>query len=638
MDSQLPQNDQIPAATTPLFVPRPVAAALLIVLVLVLELYGIRWGLPSVRNVESFHPDEWTVVDAALRVNPLAGQVNPGFYNYGSLYIFALSFAFSLTGLHDASAALDPSHKALLYLTARIVTVLFSLGTVMVTWRLGARLFGERTGQLSGLLLAVTPLFVVYSHYAIVDVPAAFWMVAAVLAAAHVIKPNKKSSPLYGGHKRGHFPIPGWLFLSATAAGFAAGTKYNAGVAILVPLVALYWLFREKAQGQGVLRAGSPLVQKLNSWGDLLYQSVLLLAAAFVCFLIATPGFLTDRAQFIRDFSFEVWHVRTGHDFIFTQTAPAFLHHLIRSLPIGMGLPLFVTALAGVLFALLRRTRPDGLMGVVVLAYYLIIGMAQVKFMRYTIPLLPFLCIWAARLLIAALATTRRRKEDGSRLEPKWGRLAAVACLILPGLCALIKTVAYDRALAGPDVRLEALDWLQSHARPRSSIGMIRHPWFDDPPVIPYNSIRVTDDWVTAHNDRWQFPMVFTGWSAAELRRDPPDYFILNDWDIRYRLRLHHLHTLKGGSAPGGGNATEAGQQAWDLVTALGQYYNLAATFERPARLGPLVFSQIVPAPGRDIRADGDSLGRISWTPDDWLFPTPTIWIYQRKAVKPGRP
>ncbi|MDQ2732241.1 MAG: glycosyltransferase family 39 protein, partial [Armatimonadota bacterium] len=161
MDSQPPQQEDVSAAAFPKFIPRPLAAALLIALVLALELYGIRWGLPSTRNIESFHPDEWTVVEAARRVAPLVGQVNPGFYNYGSLYIFALSFAFSLTGQQDAGGALDPAQKALLYLTARLVTVLFSLGTVLLTWRLGARLFGERPGQLSAALLAVTPLWVI---------------------------------------------------------------------------------------------------------------------------------------------------------------------------------------------------------------------------------------------------------------------------------------------------------------------------------------------------------------------------------------------------------------------------------------------------------------------------------------------
>ncbi|MDQ2732240.1 MAG: hypothetical protein M3Y56_11320, partial [Armatimonadota bacterium] len=441
----------------------------------------------------------------------------------------------------------------------------------------------------------------------IVDVPACFWMVAAVLAAAHTIKPEVVQPASHSVQKKGSGgTLSGWLFLSAAAAGFAAGTKYNAGVAVMAPLLALYWRSSDRADGAlaaGNPPAGNPLAQKLNTWGDVVYRSVLLLSAALACFLISTPGFLTDRAQFIRDFSFEVWHVRTGHDYIFTETAPAFIHHLIKSLPIGMGLPLCVTALLGVLFALLRRTRPDSLMAAVALAYYLVIGMAQVKFMRYTIPLLPFLCIWVARLLVAALSTTGLRKGDRGVVGGRWRRPAAMACLILPGLCALVKTLAYDGALAGPNVRLEALDWLQIHVRRGSSIGMIRHPWFNDPPVIPYNSIRVTDDWVTAHNDRWLFRMKFTGWSAARLRQDRPDYFVLNDWEIRYRLRLHHLHPL------GSGDAAAAGQEAFDLVTTLNRDYKLAATFQRPAKLGPLVFSQVLPPPGRDIQGDGDSLG-----------------------------
>jgi len=62
-------------------------------LALLLRVYGLEWGLPSTSRVHSYHPDEITVIGPTLHMNIFAGEMNPHFFNYGSLFLYAVYFA-----------------------------------------------------------------------------------------------------------------------------------------------------------------------------------------------------------------------------------------------------------------------------------------------------------------------------------------------------------------------------------------------------------------------------------------------------------------------------------------------------------------------------------------------------------------
>ena len=60
---------------------------------LLLRIYGLDWGLPSPAQVHSYHPDEITVIGPTLHMNIFTGEMNPHFFNYGSLFLYAVYFA-----------------------------------------------------------------------------------------------------------------------------------------------------------------------------------------------------------------------------------------------------------------------------------------------------------------------------------------------------------------------------------------------------------------------------------------------------------------------------------------------------------------------------------------------------------------
>ena len=82
--------------------------------------------------------------------------------------------------------------------------------------------WGARTALLAAGLLAVMPLHVRESHYVLTDVPVTFLVMLTFLLSLRA-------------HERATL---GPFALAGAAAGLAAATKYNGGLAVLMPLIA----------------------------------------------------------------------------------------------------------------------------------------------------------------------------------------------------------------------------------------------------------------------------------------------------------------------------------------------------------------------------------------------------------------
>jgi 4-amino-4-deoxy-L-arabinose transferase-like glycosyltransferase len=65
---------------------------------------------------------------------------------------------------------------------ARLVSAFMGMGTVLLVWTLGRRMFGPRIGRLAALVLATAPIMVAESKLATTDAPLMFFLVACLLA------------------------------------------------------------------------------------------------------------------------------------------------------------------------------------------------------------------------------------------------------------------------------------------------------------------------------------------------------------------------------------------------------------------------------------------------------------------------
>lgn len=77
-----------------------------------------------------------------------------------------------------------------------ILTILFSAGSIYITYLIGKTLFDKKIGFLSAFFLAITPVFFLYSGYILTGIPSLFFILASLY---FLVKDDSKSSYIFGG-------------------------------------------------------------------------------------------------------------------------------------------------------------------------------------------------------------------------------------------------------------------------------------------------------------------------------------------------------------------------------------------------------------------------------------------------------
>lgn len=515
------------------------AAVLAVAAGFLLRFYGIGWSLPSGVHLFSYHPDEILIVGAARNLSPLEGQLNPHFFNYGSLYLYLISFA-----LPPARALLSDTLYTD-YLTARLIAAVMGGMTVWLVYLLGRKVGGRGVGVLAAVIMAIMPLHVMHSHYAAVDVPAGFWVAVSLLGAVCAASD----------------PRARWYVLAGLGAGFAGATKYNCALVILA-VVGAYVLSRQRADA-----ASKPRLR-------LVLLSVAVLATAF---LVGTPGVVLAPAEFWQGFGYEMWHTRTGHGLVFAGTGSGWWYHLAHNLRYGLGAPMLALCLAGVALALWRRRPPALVLLCFCVPYYAAIGAFEVRFMRYLIPLLPALAVLAAEAAAWAVSG-----QDGiGLLRRRWARAAVGTAVGAVMVWTVLYSTAHVLLFTGTDPRDAAREWLLANARSRT-VGITTEPWFYSPPVSRFNGGPQSAKSFWRHVGESEFQLRVIGTSAEELRAERrPEFVVISDFEYGDPRRL-----LKRGTVPPGTAAeVESFAQFWD---ELNRRYRVIARFERLPQIGPL--------------------------------------------------
>jgi hypothetical protein len=511
------------------------------------RLVGIGWSLPNAERHYSYHPDEWLVLLASYFViNPYAGEFLPGFYNYGTLPMYLWSVWLhwlSAVGVIDrlpenATPAQIAELRAQLYLWARVLVALMGAGTAVVVGRTLAQVAGLGAGMVAALAMAFAPAFVVHSRFMTVDVPTTFFVALAFhQAVALHASPRRMRTLLWGAF---------W-------AGCAAGAKYNAGLALLAPLVGL-WLLPSLPAPKRLLSGAAAV------------------GVAGLTFLIACPGVWADSARFWANFWYEVRHVGQGHGEIFTDTGLGWLYHLKPNLSTGFGAVGLIASAVG--WALHARNRVWWGVLAASLAYYLLIGAAEVRFLRYTFPLMPMLAmgvglLWAGARLslppsfrfpplregnqIQGQASPRREgnrtreRELGSPClqgEPIGGGLlpALTRLLVIAALgWQLLSAASLTACMVRPDARDQAAGWARANLPEGAQIGFPTVPWFYTPPLFPeIGELRWQDRLAAAQRaTRYRLiPLAPPEWNAEALQATLPEYLIISEFESRDVARI----------------------------------------------------------------------------------------------------
>ncbi len=441
---------------------RATTAVLISILALaaLLRFLSLGSGLPHVVGV-----DEGFEVHRALRLG--AGEIDlerdakGGFFyllfvGYGLYFVWLL-----VTGKVASPTEFAQAFTADLtpfWMIGRALHALLGLLTVYWVYRLGRRMYGERTGLLGAAIVGVSLLHVARSHYIGVDVPMVLLVVVVLELAHRWSDPREPERP--------------WLL--GAVFGFAVMTKIVA-VAMVLPIALANWLrWRDR-----------PLLERLAS-----RRLLTAYAVGAVVFVIGNPGFLFNLGNFFGEAFAALFGVGVEADSPggSPAAAPNLWLYYLEVLNGDLGFALLALALAGVALALARRRPADLLLLATVAVFYLLLAGARTSHLfypRYALPLLPPLALLAARLLDRVVE--RLPVRPGARGPI----LAITAALMLVPLA--VDAWSWVAREGRPDSRVVAREWFELHAEPGSTVFLIGNPLIDTAPNLSL-PLRNTDD------------------------------------------------------------------------------------------------------------------------------------------------
>ncbi len=521
------------------------------------RLVGIGWGLPNELHNQSYHPDELVNWQVAQQIDISKGKFTPGFYNYGTAYFIAENVVTqAIAGYGGGPKENDPQ---LLWqfigrcqLGGRILNALAGAGCVVVAWLILRRITTMFGAVFGAAMIAIAPGFLVHSRFETVDVFATFWLFLSALFALRILGPSPDSMAADDVREPNDLKD---ALLAGLFAGISMGTKYTGVLVLLVLFVAI------------------GLTRRPNWWKPLLAG----IGACFLAFVLTTPGFLFDRERFWQGFGFEMSHSATGHGLVFMGTPSGFVFHLVN-LAVGVGILLTIAGFAGSGYAAYRKHGWAIAVLVFAVVYYLAIGRAEVKFLRYTFPLLLPLALGFGYMM----GTARRRGGWGHAVVA--AGIIAIAGLDFGGFAGAVR---YTQMMAASDPRDEAALHLRDVAK-NATVGLVSDPWFYSPALIP-----------DAGFTRDQLPLIFNelersehpkvvryipngdpaqrvDWDVRLLTETRPEYVVYSSFEENDVQRL----TSVTGLDPGTQSQVDRYTQ---FRTELEKTYNLAAPFGIPA-------------------------------------------------------
>lgn len=535
------------------------------------RLIGINWGLPTENRHQSLHPDE-LITAAAAYSNP---YFKPGFYNYGSLYITGLKVGAAAGELYGwiPSGANVPTWKTLrgIHQTGRTISALAGAATAALIFLLALNLMNFLGAIIAAFAMIAAPGHMVHSRFQTVDVFAAFLVVLCLWFTLGFAR----SEP--GAARKRLFLLMG------LSAGLAAGAKYAGAILLLPTLWACFTVVRPS-----FVKSGAALI-----------------GIFALGFLAATPGVVLETSKFWTDLQFELRHTADGHGLVFMNTPSGFVYHLAINLPAAGGLSIVALGLIGLTWASIRSRLEWMPIVLFFVFYFILIGRAEVKFMRYVIPLVPLIALGAGY-------TISRLHEGGGR--QRWVAGFAVI-LIAFSVTAQTGSVTTTELMVRPDPRDVAAKWIKSNVPREATIGFVNDPWFYSPPLFPdtgellpaarIESMRRHDPRLLRYVPADGYPKE---WDSRLITRLQPTFVLFSSFEFYDHDRLSEPEFVK----------------TMGLIT---QQYRLKAQFwSDSVQVADNVHQQ-----GGVTREDLRSLCRVAIPePHDMMYIRPVIWLFQR--------
>jgi hypothetical protein len=286
-------------------------------------------------------------------------------------------------------------------------------------------------GLVAATVVALSPTHILYSKLIRDDVQMTFFLLVAFWFCLNILEERRWRDYLAAGF----------------AVGLAVATKYPAVVFVapilLAHLDSICWRVRDLARHWNLLVSG---------------------AACLVGTFLGSPFLFLDFRTALSDIAHEARPTHLG------ATGEGLFGNLIWYLrgPLPGALSLFGLILAGIgIVLLLGSGRREGrLLASFPLLFLIFISSLSLRWERWIVPVIPFLCIPLARAISETETWLMQRLNARLASRVGLGLLVVVAGLLLRA------DVAQGMALSGPDTRTLAGDWMLESIPPGSRVLM----------------------------------------------------------------------------------------------------------------------------------------------------------------------
>ncbi len=418
------------------------SAPILIIIFLgaLLRFTNLNWD-----SFMAFHPDERNISWAVTRIR-FFRQLNPQFFAYGGLpiYLYRALGEIIVWATRDPSWLSDWGKIAVI---GRLVSATLSTINIFLIYRVGQLFFAPEVGLVAALFLAFSPWALREGHFATTETMLVFFLLWLLTMAYYRERQAKIATVLKMG----------------AVTGLALGAKTTSLFFALIPLLGI-WLTHFPQTFVKINRSKTLLTT------NLFFTAILILTSLAVFFLIS-PYTLLDRSHFLESMRYEtgvVWGKFTVPYTLQFLGTPTYRYQLETML--WQSGPLVIIGLAGMLFLAwqLLITRRTALLLFLIfpLLYGAFSGLWFAKFSRYNIPLLPFLTLAAAVVLVA--------------LKKRYlvlGRILLFLAVVTTSGWGLANWTIYLR----PQTRIAASRWIYQNI-PAGSFILTEH-WNDGLPV-----------------------------------------------------------------------------------------------------------------------------------------------------------
>ena len=385
--------------------------------------------------------------DLGQLLDPENSPINPKWFPYGSFPLYLLKLTGHLLSLWRAELA-GPE----LRLVGRAMSALFDTGTALLVYLIGSRSYGRTAGLLASAFAAFSVIHIQTSHFFTADLILTFFVTATVLAGLHVAQTGTRRASLFMG----------------MAAGLGMATKISiAPILVTIFLAHLLYVLR------GPVGDGTPFMPIQDRGRHAFSGFVAALSAAVIVFFLAQPYALIDQGRFLADSREQSEMAMRIRDYPYTrqyeETLP-YLYQVLQSTKWGLGVPLGIVSWLGLGFVAIRglisRRTPDILILSWVIPYFVLTGGFPVKFMRYMLPLTPFLMIMGAEML-----SVWSRTVSKTAARRGFYRLAPTVAVSTVLLFSILYSVAFLSIYSRPHSAVQLSQWINRNVPKGSTIA-----------------------------------------------------------------------------------------------------------------------------------------------------------------------